>query len=118
MEMLFDEIRPLPISEDYRDIWCPLRHWARLFRLGRDLKTVILIERNHQHLAGKEERYSNLLGIQASLKPSEDEQEGDAGKAKFTWVESLHTRRSSRIEGQHELGFRGCFFSSDIKCWQ
>jgi hypothetical protein len=59
--------------------------------LGRDLKTVILIERNHQHLVGKEEKHSNLLGIQASLKPSEDEQEEDAGKAKFTWVESLHT---------------------------
>jgi hypothetical protein len=40
---------------------------------------------------GKEGRYRNLLGIQASLKPSDDGQVGEAGKAKFTWVESLLT---------------------------
>ena len=87
-----DETQHPAISGDSLNIWwCPLRDLTHLLALGQDPKTAILVERNHQYLVGKEGRYRNLLGIQASLKPSDDGQVGEARKATFTWVESLLT---------------------------
>jgi hypothetical protein len=105
-----DETRHLAISGDSLNIWwCPLRDLAHLLAFGAGPKNHHLIERNHKHLVGKEGRYRNLLGIQAFLKPSEDGQVGEAGKAKFTWVESLLIVTCTRIESRHKRCFPRLF---------